>query len=188
MSRLVCLFVAMGLFVSGILMNSDLCAFFDVPSLLIVVLSSLLLAMAHHGVGGVVDALSAAVSSRAGGDPRIEQHIEVMQTLRNLFCASAGVGTLIGLVSMLQNMDDPSAIGPAMAVALLTAFYGLILAELFVAPSIRRLRVATLDRPDGSDGRNGSMSKDQGIRGVATLGIVMVFQLLAFFVLLLSFN
>ena len=38
-------------------------------------------------------------------------------------------GTLIGLVKMLSNMDDPSAIGPAMAVALLTIFYSVILGE-----------------------------------------------------------
>ena len=38
------------------------------------------------------------------------------------------IGTLIGLVQMLGNMSDPKAIGPAMAVALLTTMYGAILA------------------------------------------------------------
>ena len=37
------------------------------------------------------------------------------------------IGTLVGLVNMLQNMDDPGAIGPAMAVALLTTLYGSML-------------------------------------------------------------
>ena len=40
------------------------------------------------------------------------------------------IGTLIGLVQMLQTMDDPSSIGPAMAVALLTTFYGAVLANV----------------------------------------------------------
>lgn len=44
------------------------------------------------------------------------------------------IGTLIGLVQMLQNMSDPAAIGPAMAVALLTTFYGSILANLIGIP------------------------------------------------------
>ncbi len=39
------------------------------------------------------------------------------------------IGTLIGLVQMLRTMSDPSSIGPAMAVALLTTFYGAVLAE-----------------------------------------------------------
>jgi len=44
------------------------------------------------------------------------------------------IGTLIGLVQMLQNLSDPSAIGPAMAVALLTTFYGAIIANVFCNP------------------------------------------------------
>ncbi|MBN1969558.1 MAG: MotA/TolQ/ExbB proton channel family protein [Candidatus Delongbacteria bacterium] len=44
------------------------------------------------------------------------------------------VGTLIGLVNMLKNMSDPSSIGPAMAVALLTTLYGALLANLFFLP------------------------------------------------------
>lgn len=44
------------------------------------------------------------------------------------------IGTLIGLVAMLQSMDDPSSIGPAMAVALLTTLYGAIMANLFAGP------------------------------------------------------
>ena len=44
------------------------------------------------------------------------------------------MGTLIGLVQMLQQMDDPSSIGPAMAVALLTTFYGVVMANLICLP------------------------------------------------------
>lgn len=44
------------------------------------------------------------------------------------------IGTLIGLVAMLLNMSDPSAIGPAMAVALITTFYGALIGNIFGAP------------------------------------------------------
>lgn len=50
------------------------------------------------------------------------------------------VGTLIGLVQMLQTMDDPSSIGPAMAVALLTTFYGAVLANVIFAPMAGKLK------------------------------------------------
>lgn len=50
------------------------------------------------------------------------------------------VGTLIGLVQMLQNMNDPSSIGPAMAVALLTTFYGAVIANVFCAPMAGKLK------------------------------------------------
>ncbi|MCA1784585.1 MAG: MotA/TolQ/ExbB proton channel family protein, partial [Desulfobacteraceae bacterium] len=44
------------------------------------------------------------------------------------------IGTLIGLVQMLANLDDPSTIGPRMAVAMITTFYGAIMANLFFIP------------------------------------------------------
>lgn len=44
------------------------------------------------------------------------------------------IGTLIGLVAMLMNMSDPSKIGPSMAVALLTTFYGALLGNVFGSP------------------------------------------------------
>ena len=49
------------------------------------------------------------------------------------------IGTLIGLVQMLGNLDDPSKIGPAMAVALLTTMYGAILANMVFAPMAAKL-------------------------------------------------
>lgn len=49
------------------------------------------------------------------------------------------IGTLIGLVIMLQNMNDPSAIGPAMAIALLTTLYGALLANLVALPLAEKL-------------------------------------------------
>ena len=50
------------------------------------------------------------------------------------------IGTLIGLINMLQKMDDPSAIGPAMSVALLTTLYGSLLANWICAPVAAKLK------------------------------------------------
>lgn len=49
------------------------------------------------------------------------------------------IGTLIGLVVMLGQMDDPANLGPAMAVALITTFYGSVLANLFAMPIADKL-------------------------------------------------
>lgn len=49
------------------------------------------------------------------------------------------IGTLVGLVQMLANMDDPASIGPAMAVCLLTTLYGAVLANLFFLPMADKL-------------------------------------------------
>ena len=49
------------------------------------------------------------------------------------------IGTLVGLVQMLANMDDPAMIGPAMAVALLTTLYGAMIASMFASPIADKL-------------------------------------------------
>ena len=49
------------------------------------------------------------------------------------------IGTLIGLVLMLGNMADPKAIGPAMAVALLTTLYGAFIANVLFMPMLTKL-------------------------------------------------
>lgn len=49
------------------------------------------------------------------------------------------IGTLIGLVAMLSNMDDPSKIGAGMAVALLTTLYGSLLANILFGPMSDKL-------------------------------------------------
>jgi len=50
------------------------------------------------------------------------------------------IGTLMGLVQMLANMNDPSSIGPGMAVALLTTFYGAFMANVFFLPMAEKLK------------------------------------------------
>lgn len=49
------------------------------------------------------------------------------------------IGTLVGLVIMLKNMQDPAAIGPSMAIALLTTLYGAMLANMFALPLAEKL-------------------------------------------------
>ncbi len=51
------------------------------------------------------------------------------------------IGTLIGLVAMLANMDDPKSIGPAMAVALLTTLYGAVIANALCGPIASKLKL-----------------------------------------------
>jgi chemotaxis protein MotA len=65
---------------------------------------------------------------------------EIFTTLGTFAPALGMIGTLIGLVQMLQTMDDPSSIGPAMAVALLTTFYGALMANVLFLPIAGKLR------------------------------------------------
>jgi chemotaxis protein MotA len=58
----------------------------------------------------------------------------IFKSLGDVAPAMGMIGTLVGLVAMLSNMDDPKSIGGAMAVALLTTLYGAMLANLICLP------------------------------------------------------
>ncbi len=66
---------------------------------------------------------------------------KIFSALADIAPAMGMIGTLIGLVAMLANMDDPKSIGPAMAVALLTTLYGAIIANAICMPISDKLKL-----------------------------------------------
>ncbi|MCQ2148573.1 MAG: MotA/TolQ/ExbB proton channel family protein [Bacteroidales bacterium] len=74
-------------------------------------------------------------------DTRHRAKIGFWENLGAMGPAWGMIGTLIGLVNMLQNMSDPSSIGPSMAVALLTTLYGSMLANWICAPVGAKLKL-----------------------------------------------
>lgn len=104
--------------------------------------------------------IALAVDGNIGDDvERVMQREMQSAALRNVRTASVLrkaadispamglIGTLVGLVQMLGNLEDPSTIGPSMAVALLTTFYGAVLANVVFTPL-----AAKLERNAAEDG------------------------------------
>jgi chemotaxis protein MotA len=85
---------------------------------------------------------------------------EVFSTMGTFAPALGMIGTLIGLVQMLQSMDDPGRIGPSMAVALITTFYGSIMANIIFLPVAGKLRTRS---------REEVLTKDMTIEGIISL-------------------
>ncbi|HZJ58024.1 MAG TPA: MotA/TolQ/ExbB proton channel family protein [Clostridia bacterium] len=72
-----------------------------------------------------------------------ERHREgqgIFETMASLSPAFGMIGTLIGLINMLKQLQDPSSLGPSMSVALVTTFYGSMLANLFFTPMAIKLK------------------------------------------------
>ncbi|MDD5456623.1 MAG: MotA/TolQ/ExbB proton channel family protein [Candidatus Margulisbacteria bacterium] len=65
---------------------------------------------------------------------------EIFQQMGKYGPAYGMIGTLIGLVQMLANLKEPDKVGPAMSVALLTTFYGAVIANLFCFPIANKLK------------------------------------------------
>ncbi|UUX50514.1 MotA/TolQ/ExbB proton channel family protein [Nisaea acidiphila] len=67
------------------------------------------------------------------------RHASVLRRAAEVAPSMGLIGTLIGLIQLLGNLNNPSSIGPAMAVALLTTFYGAIMAYMVLAPIAAKL-------------------------------------------------
>lgn len=70
---------------------------------------------------------------------RLEEGEKIMRAIGDAAPAFGMIGTLVGLVQMLNQMDDPASIGPAMAVALLTTLYGAMIQNIFAFPMADKL-------------------------------------------------
>ncbi len=79
-------------------------------------------------------------SAIAQEDQKLSTEISVWDSLGELFPALGMIGTLIGLIQMLQNLSDPAALGPGMAVAMITTLYGAILANILCIPISKKLK------------------------------------------------
>ena len=70
---------------------------------------------------------------------RHAKSVDVLRKAADISPSMGLIGTLIGLVQMLGNLDDSASIGPAMAVALLTTFYGAVMSYMFFTPLASKL-------------------------------------------------
>ncbi len=73
-------------------------------------------------------------------DQQLDTEVKVWESLGELFPALGMIGTLIGLIQMLQNLSDPAALGPGMAVAMITTLYGAVLANVLCIPVAKKLK------------------------------------------------
>ncbi|MCC2614731.1 flagellar motor protein PomA [Aestuariibacter halophilus] len=111
-----------------------------------------------HDVEVVRDTLAKDIAMTS---ERHEFGASIFKGMGDVAPAMGMIGTLIGLVAMLSNMDDPKAIGPAMAVALLTTLYGAFLANVVCLPI-----AVKLSNRAGEERLNQSLVLD-GVVGIA---------------------
>ena len=132
------LIAAFGSLVAAMAMSSDVVLFLNAPSAIIVFAVGLGATLFAHGTRGL-----GLLMQAVGGDVETEDAQEAADTALSASKAFIGAGVLgfiVGVVAMLANLDDPSAIGPAVAVALLTVLYGCAMSTILWTPTERRMR------------------------------------------------
>jgi len=118
------------------------------------------------GIGMIVDGQAIEVIERTlerdiqMSEARHEGGIKMFSNIVEVAPAMGMLGTLVGLVQMLGVLDDPDAIGPAMATALLTTFYGILIAQGLANPIARKLELRA-----EQEARDHSLIME-GIRGI----------------------
>ena len=116
----------------AILLGGPLAMFFDIPSIMLVLGALIGASLWSFPPQQIINAFHDALTGNLKDEKRAIQNHAVLSKMADISISSGLLGTIIGLIMMLQNLDDPTAIGPAMAVSLLTLFYGILLGELFL--------------------------------------------------------
>ena len=118
--------------------------FISPPSFLIVVCPALALILAAYDGKGLGLVFKAPfVRNMVKED--IKKCIKIYKDLRIYLIVSGFVGAVIGSVLMLVNLEDPDALGPGLALAILTILYGLLFGYFICYPIQRRLEQSEVD-------------------------------------------
>ena len=126
----------LGIFIVMALAMETPLVFVNIPSLIIVLgLTFFALVASGNKIGLLLSLLT-----RKDVLPNELHDASYTVFMAGRYSMSAGaVGVFIGLVLMLTNMDDPAALGPSMAICLLTALYGTVLKYFIYAPILHRI-------------------------------------------------
>ena len=114
--KIISLLIIVFAIVAAIFVGGDIRAFIDIPSLLVVIGPVIASISAKHGLEGFKELF------REG-----ENQSKILHTMGVTAILAGAIGTMIGLVIILGNLSDKSALGPALAISLLTLLYGLLI-------------------------------------------------------------
>jgi len=112
------------------------------PAALLILLAFAPINAAFHGLGGHHRAFLAGYSPESCTATQRAGHELVLRSARTLVYALGTLGVLIGLIHVLSALDNPDKVGKGVAVLLTCPLYAVAIAELFIAPRLRRLQAA----------------------------------------------
>ena len=162
--------------------SGDITMFIDVNSMILVLGIMVGGLWMCYGPKAVVSTFRhTLLTSKTPTQTHLRQTIAMLSSAYQLVWAAGLSGTLLGMVIMLSNLDDPAAIGPGMAVSLLTVMYGLILGEFIIGP-IRQVIISQVSTTADTDPAIATTPRSMLPFGVA----IVLALILMFFVLIVT--
>lgn len=111
-------------------------AFVDPLSIVFVLLSNIALVIATKSMKSFIYGVKVISSSKTEiHKKKLSESIEVFSLLLKTSIGIGFIGFIIGLIALLHVLDDPTSIGPAIAVSLLTVLYSVLFATLILIPA-----------------------------------------------------
>jgi flagellar motor component MotA len=133
--------LAIMLIVVAVILGGRLGIFVNIPSMFVTVGVALGLQLVAVGRGAFADRARPihVLCGNVSASNLKSQYADNLRTMVRHLYTAGGIGTLIGWIQLLTNFDDPSQLGPALAVSLLRLFYAVVLAECIVRPAANRI-------------------------------------------------
>ena len=118
-------------------LGGSLEAFINIPALLFVLLFAGGVVLATHG-NDAVQCVRHWEGSRRTTNQSVADGFQIIETARQALIAAGWIGAIVGSVQLLGQLDDPASLGGGLATAILTLFYGYVLASLVCLPLSRK--------------------------------------------------
>lgn len=183
LTRLIGIAIAFGLIGFSVGFGADMGLFIHIPSAIIVIglLGGGLLM--SYGPRQILSAIDRSLSSRKGdlSPETLALHLAVFVRAHQLAWSAGLMGSIIGIVSMLQYLFDPSCLGSGIAVSLISMFYGVILAEFIINP----LKHSLIARYHESFAK---LPVEHGKTSKITPGFVIAFWIILFVSTIIAFG
>ncbi|MFC1729413.1 MotA/TolQ/ExbB proton channel family protein [candidate division KSB1 bacterium] len=116
------------------LAGGEILLFISAVSFILTPIVSLILMLCTFSPAEMVGCFTTAFKREKADEVNVERGVLFFQTLQNYLLLSGIFSTFLGIVLMLANLEDPEAIGPGLAVALLTILYALFLIMIVTVP------------------------------------------------------
>ncbi|MBF0383724.1 MAG: hypothetical protein HQL69_22120 [Magnetococcales bacterium] len=175
------------LIIAACMLGGDLDMFVHIPAIIIAVGVPIAASVTSFGGKNCLEAIKALLVLISTREPTANDRQIIFRLNKFIdHTYAAGIfGAGIGLVQSLANMDDPSKIGPAIALSLISLIYVFLLAEGILRPAMQRLKNTLPERVWAE-----SIDKNEAINHAQYLyiGMAIMITISIFFVLILSFS